>query len=67
MAVSRVWVGAHYPHDVVVGLLVGVLIAWPLTRAAARAAPAVERLRASRLGAYFTATPQEHGYAGAKP
>ncbi|WP_255955270.1 phosphatase PAP2 family protein [Streptomyces odontomachi] len=27
MAASRVWVGAHYPHDVVAGLLVGALIA----------------------------------------
>ncbi|MFF2996225.1 phosphatase PAP2 family protein [Streptomyces sp. NPDC057950] len=27
MAVARVWVGAHYPHDVVAGVLVGTLIA----------------------------------------
>src|SRR3954451_2199112 len=25
MAVSRVWVGAHYPHDVIAGVVVGVL------------------------------------------
>jgi membrane-associated phospholipid phosphatase len=31
MAASRVWVGAHYPHDVVAGVLVGALVALPLT------------------------------------
>lgn len=48
MAASRVWVGVHYPHDVLVGLLLGIAVAWPLTVAAGRAAPAVERLRTSR-------------------
>ncbi|GAA4990265.1 phosphatase PAP2 family protein [Yinghuangia aomiensis] len=48
MAASRVWVGVHYPHDVLVALLLGVAVAWPLTVAAGHAAPAVERLRASR-------------------
>jgi undecaprenyl-diphosphatase len=67
MAASRVWVGAHYPHDVVVALLVGVAIAWPLILAAGRAAPAVQRLRASRVGAYVTAKPGTSGYLGAKP
>ncbi|MBK6012064.1 phosphatase PAP2 family protein [Streptomyces sp. MBT53] len=28
MAVSRVWVGVHYPHDVVAGVLVGTLLAF---------------------------------------
>ncbi|WUV71091.1 phosphatase PAP2 family protein [Streptomyces sp. NBC_01478] len=27
MAVSRIWVGVHYPHDVVVGMAVGALLA----------------------------------------
>jgi undecaprenyl-diphosphatase len=27
MAASRVWVGVHYPHDVVAGILVGALVA----------------------------------------
>ncbi|MFE0377941.1 phosphatase PAP2 family protein [Streptomyces inhibens] len=49
MAASRVWVGAHYPHDVAVGLLAGALVARGLTPLARRAAPAVERLRATRL------------------
>ncbi|UGQ13471.1 phosphatase PAP2 family protein [Yinghuangia sp. ASG 101] len=48
MAASRVWVGVHYPHDVAAGLLLGFLMAWPLAQAAARAAPWVDRLRASR-------------------
>ncbi|MFI8275546.1 phosphatase PAP2 family protein [Streptomyces sp. NPDC085929] len=49
MALSRVWVGAHYPHDVALGLAVGALIAWLLTRMARRAAPLVQRLGTSPL------------------
>ncbi|MEV7440541.1 phosphatase PAP2 family protein [Streptomyces sp. NPDC091204] len=49
MACSRVWVGAHYPHDVVLGLAVGAVIAWLLTRAACRAAPLVRRLDTTAL------------------
>ncbi|MEV4560121.1 phosphatase PAP2 family protein [Kitasatospora sp. NPDC049285] len=49
MGASRVWVGVHYPHDVAVGALVGVLVAIPLALLAGRAAPLVDRLRASRL------------------
>lgn len=49
MAFSRVWVGAHYPHDVVLGVLVGAGAAWSLTRPAGRAAPVVERLRGTPL------------------
>lgn len=45
MAASRVWVGVHYPHDVLAGALVGILVAAPLTLAAARAAPLVGRAR----------------------
>ncbi|MFI9649496.1 phosphatase PAP2 family protein [Streptomyces sp. NPDC052040] len=30
MAVSRVWVGAHYPHDILAGLAVGALVALSL-------------------------------------
>ncbi|MEU5213077.1 phosphatase PAP2 family protein [Streptomyces sp. NPDC020742] len=49
MAASRIWIGAHYPHDVVAGLLTGALIAYGLTPLAGRAAPAVDRIRATRL------------------
>ncbi|MER7466963.1 phosphatase PAP2 family protein [Streptomyces sp. NPDC097981] len=49
MAFSRVWVGVHYPHDVVLGVLVGAGLAWPLTLLARRGAPAVEGLRGTAL------------------
>ncbi|WP_376774420.1 phosphatase PAP2 family protein [Saccharothrix tamanrassetensis] len=32
MAFARVFVGAHYPHDVMVGLLLGAIVAWPVVR-----------------------------------
>lgn len=60
MAASRVWIGAHYPHDVLVGLLVGALVAWPLALAAPRLAPAVDRLRSTRaLGPALRTDPPE--------
>ncbi|MFF9348867.1 phosphatase PAP2 family protein [Streptomyces sp. NPDC014734] len=49
MAASRVWIGVHYPHDVLIGLVTGVVIAWALTVAAGRGGPAVVRLRQSPL------------------
>ncbi|GGZ65104.1 phosphatase PAP2 family protein [Streptomyces subrutilus] len=49
MAASRVWVGAHYPHDVLLGLAVGAAVSWPLIRAARRATPAVGRLARTPL------------------
>lgn len=49
MAASRVWIGVHYPHDVLAAVVVGVAVAWPAALAARRAAPAVERLRGTRL------------------
>ncbi|MFD5566257.1 phosphatase PAP2 family protein [Kitasatospora griseola] len=50
MGASRVWVGAHYPHDVAVAAVVGVLVALPLAALAGRAAPLVDRLRIGPLG-----------------
>ncbi|MFE7332523.1 phosphatase PAP2 family protein [Streptomyces sp. NPDC057565] len=49
MAASRVWIGVHYPHDVLIGLVTGALVAWLLTLAARRFAPVVVRLRETRL------------------
>jgi undecaprenyl-diphosphatase len=55
MGASRVYVGAHYPHDVLVGALVGSVIAVPTVLAGRRfAAPAVERLRTGPLRPLLT-------------
>lgn len=50
MAVSRVWVGAHYPHDVVAGVAVGALVALLAMTALRRNPQALaQRIMASRL------------------
>ncbi|MDO0930015.1 phosphatase PAP2 family protein [Streptomyces sp. TG1A-8] len=50
MAASRIWVGAHYPHDVVAGLAVGAVVAMLLTAAVRRRPDALaRRLTATRL------------------
>ncbi|MDQ0794250.1 membrane-associated phospholipid phosphatase [Streptomyces sp. B1I3] len=49
MAASRVWVGAHYPHDVAAGLFVGALVALLLS-------PAL-RSRSEALARRLTGTP----------
>jgi len=50
MAVSRVWVGAHYPHDVVAGVAVGALAALLAMSALRRRAEGLAlRLTATRL------------------
>jgi undecaprenyl-diphosphatase len=41
MAFSRVFVGVHYPHDVLVGLVVGALVATVFTLMLVRAAAAL--------------------------
>ena len=57
MGLSRVWVGVHYPHDVLVGALVGTLVGIPPAVAAGRAAPLVDRARTGPLGALLGAGP----------
>ncbi|NEC84933.1 phosphatase PAP2 family protein, partial [Streptomyces sp. SID12501] len=50
MAASRVWVGAHYPHDVLAGCVVGVLTVLLAMSALRRRAEALAlRLAATRL------------------
>ncbi|WP_442803094.1 phosphatase PAP2 family protein [Streptomyces pseudogriseolus] len=50
MAVSRVWVGAHYPHDVLAGIVVGALVSLLVMSALrGRAQTAALRLAATRL------------------
>ncbi|WP_330295242.1 phosphatase PAP2 family protein [Streptomyces sp. NBC_00503] len=46
MAASRVWVGVHYPHDVLIGFAVGALVALLATWAVRRKQSAL----ATRLG-----------------
>lgn len=56
MAFSRVWVGAHYPHDVVAGLVVGAVAAVPVQVLARRyGAPVVGRLESGFLRPFLTA------------
>ncbi|PWK64466.1 undecaprenyl-diphosphatase [Streptomyces sp. CG 926] len=53
MAASRVWVGAHYPHDIAAGLVVGsvvaALTAVPLSRHAQTLAARLDRSRLRAL------------------
>ncbi|MEU3316642.1 MULTISPECIES: phosphatase PAP2 family protein [Streptomyces] len=55
MAASRVWVGVHYPHDVLAGLVVGALVAAICARAVKRRQSALtERLSQGRLRPLLT-------------
>jgi undecaprenyl-diphosphatase len=50
MAVSRVWVGVHYPHDVVAGVAVGALVALgAMALLERRPESLVRRITATRL------------------
>ncbi|MEU7962801.1 phosphatase PAP2 family protein [Streptomyces sp. NPDC049097] len=57
LAVSRVWVGVHYPHDVLAGVLVGGLVAWAATFVVRRQSGSLaRRLTSRRLGALLLAS-----------
>ncbi|MFJ8358397.1 phosphatase PAP2 family protein [Streptomyces sp. NPDC093984] len=63
MGVSRVWVGAHYPHDVVAGFVVGALVASltmvPLSRRPDALAHRLETTRLRPLLVASTATDRD--------
>ena len=55
MGFARIWVGAHYPHDVVAGFVVGAAVAVPVMLAARRyAPPLVVRLESGFLRPFLT-------------
>ena len=56
MGFARIWVGAHYPHDVLVGFVVGAAVAVPVVLAARQyAPPLVVRLQSGFLRPFLTA------------
>ncbi|MFG2820980.1 phosphatase PAP2 family protein [Kitasatospora sp. NPDC048365] len=55
MGLSRVLVGVHYPHDVLLGAAVGTAAGYGLGLLAGRAAPLVERAREGRVRRWLTA------------
>jgi membrane-associated phospholipid phosphatase len=55
MGFARIWVGAHYPHDVLVGFAVGAAVAAPVMLAARHyAPPLVVRLQSGFLRPFLT-------------
>jgi membrane-associated phospholipid phosphatase len=58
MGLSRIYVGAHYPHDVLAGLVLGALVGVATVALAWRyATPLVARLRHSRLHSLLVTEP----------
>lgn len=58
MGFARIWVGAHYPHDVLVGFALGTAVAVPVVLAARRwGPPLVVRLESGFLRPFLTAAP----------
>ncbi|MCI3244864.1 MULTISPECIES: phosphatase PAP2 family protein [Streptomyces] len=57
MAASRIWVGAHYPHDVVAGVAVGLLVALLVMAALRRKMQAItQHIMATPLRPLLVAT-----------
>ncbi|MFF8773241.1 phosphatase PAP2 family protein [Kitasatospora sp. NPDC015120] len=67
MGASRVWVGVHYPHDVLAGALVGLVVAVPLALAASGAGPLVERARTGPLRPLLGAGPRAEADREGRP
>ncbi|MDT8913382.1 phosphatase PAP2 family protein [Amycolatopsis sp. PS_44_ISF1] len=59
MAFSRVFVGAHYPHDVLIGLLLGAAVAWLAHRFALDRVDALVDRFAGRVPWRLLGTPAE--------